>query len=289
MLRGADFLRTTTFRWALSSAFAFSGAVLLLFGLTYWQTAGYLTRQVDRALLSEATSFMSEPASDLPRRIEWRLKTDSRHFNVTGLFGPDGRRLMGNIAEIPKELPPPGSAARLGVSRIRADGSHETRTVRVVDDRLPDGRILVLGRDVDAVNELTEIVTRALLLGAVPMSVVAIAAGAFLSLGTRRRIEAVHRAAHAIMRGNLARRLPLRGADEDFDRLAEIVNRMLGEIERLMNEVKGVGDDIAHDLRTPLTRFAAGWSAPVTARPTPSSSGKRSAMPSMSSIRPWRR
>jgi signal transduction histidine kinase len=257
MLRSPEFLRTTTFRWAVSSALAFASAVLLLFGLTYWQTAGYLTRQVDRGLLSEAASFMNGPANDLRRHIEWRLQTDPRHFNVTGLFGPDGRLLAGNIAGMPAGLPPPGNAARLGVSRILADGSQETRTVRVVDERLPDGRILVLGKDVDAVNELTEIVTRALLLGAVPMAILAIAAGAFLSIRTRRRIEAVHHAARAIMRGQLAKRLPLRGTEDDFDHLAEIVNRMLGEIERLMHEIKGVGDEIAHDLRTPLTRLRA--------------------------------
>ena len=257
MLRSPEFLRTTTFRWAVSSAFAFACAVLLLFGLTYWQTASYLTRQVDRALLSEASSFMSGPASDLLSRIEWRLQTDPRHFNVTGLFDADGRRLAGNIARMPESLPPPGSAARLGVSRILASGSQETRTVRVVAERLPDGRVLVLGRDVDAVNELTEIVTRALLLGAVPMAILAIVAGAFLSIGTRRRIESVHHAAQVIMQGQLTERLPLRGTDDDFDRLAVIVNRMLDEIERLMHEVKGVGDELAHDLRTPLTRLRA--------------------------------
>jgi signal transduction histidine kinase len=59
------------------------------------------------------------------------------------------------------------------------------------------------------------------------------------------------------MHGQLTERLPLRGTGDDFDRLAAIVNRMLDEIERLMHEVKGVGDEIAHDLRTPLTRLRA--------------------------------
>jgi signal transduction histidine kinase len=183
------------------------------------------------------------------------MKSDTRHFNVTGLFSRDRDLLAGNINGIPAGLPPPGDASKVSVSRILADGSHETRTVRVVDEQLPDGRLLILGRDVDAVNELTEIVTQALLLGAVPMGIVAIAAGAFLSLGTRKRIETVHQAARRIMRGHLTERLPVRGTDDDFDRLAKIVNGMLAEIERLMHEAKGVGDDIAHDLRTPLTRL----------------------------------
>src|SRR5258708_36842154 len=110
MLRGPDFLRTTTFRWAVSSALAFASAVLLLFGLTYWQTAEYLTRQVDRALLSEASSFMNGPANDLMRHIEWRLQTDHRHFNVTGLFDPASLPLGGDTSGFPTGKPPRGSA-----------------------------------------------------------------------------------------------------------------------------------------------------------------------------------
>ena len=117
MLRGPDFLRTTTFRWAVWSAFAFAAAVLLLFRITYQQTAAYLTRQVDRALTSEAASFASEPSSDLLRRIDWRMKSDTRHFNVTGLVSSDGHLLAGNISGIPAGLPPPGDATKVSVLR----------------------------------------------------------------------------------------------------------------------------------------------------------------------------
>jgi signal transduction histidine kinase len=107
----------------------------------------------------------------------------------------------------------------------------------------------------EVLRRLTGIVTRALLLGVVPAVVLALAGGVVVSLGTVRRIEAIHAAARRVMAGHLAERLPLAGSNDDFDRLAGIVNTMLDEIERLMDEVKMAGEAIAHDLRTPLVRL----------------------------------
>jgi signal transduction histidine kinase len=83
----------------------------------------------------------------------------------------------------------------------------------------------------------------------------ALAGGVMVSLGTVRRIEAIHAVSRRIMAGQLSQRLPLGKSNDDFDKLAGIVNVMLDEIERLMNEVKAAGDAIAHDLRTPLARL----------------------------------
>jgi signal transduction histidine kinase len=88
----------------------------------------------------------------------------------------------------------------------------------------------------------------------VPAIVLAFVAGSLLSWRALRRVRLIHRAAERILHGNLSERLPHRGTGDDFDRLAAAVNRMLDEIAHLMDEIKGVGDDIAHDLRTPLTR-----------------------------------
>jgi signal transduction histidine kinase len=126
-----------------------------------------------------------------------------------------------------------------------------------VTERLADGQMLVLGRTTEALEEVTEIVTRAMALAIIPALVLSVIGGTVLSRATLRRVEAVHRACRSIMEGHFDRRLPLRGGHDEFDRLAVIVNTMLNEIERLMTEVKGAGDAIAHDLRTPLTRLRA--------------------------------
>jgi signal transduction histidine kinase len=83
----------------------------------------------------------------------------------------------------------------------------------------------------------------------------ALLGGLVMSFASLRRIEAMHRAAAAIMQGDLSQRLPVAGSGDDFDKLAGMVNAMLGEIERLIGDIKAAGDNIAHDLRTPLTRL----------------------------------
>jgi signal transduction histidine kinase len=94
----------------------------------------------------------------------------------------------------------------------------------------------------------------ALELGLVPAMLLALAAGAVASQRTRRQLQKVHETAERIMKGDLRERLPTHGGGDDLDRLAASVNHMLDEIARLMDDMKSVGDNIAHDLRTPLTR-----------------------------------
>jgi signal transduction histidine kinase len=122
---------------------------------------------------------------------------------------------------------------------------------------LEDGDLLVIGHDIDELNEIGQIVKRALLLGIVPSLVLAVVIGIFLSLRAQKRIEDVNKAVQRIVAGDLRERLSTRGTADSFDKLATIVNGMLDEIETLIRQIAGVGDDIAHDLRTPLTRVRA--------------------------------
>jgi len=120
---------------------------------------------------------------------------------------------------------------------------------------LPDGRRLVLARRADEMHEMRETLERALVGGLVGSVALALIGGVVMSFASLRRIEGMHRAAAAIMGGDLSQRLPVTGSGDDFDKLAGIVNTMLAEIERLVGDIKAAGDNIAHDLRTPLTRL----------------------------------
>ena len=102
--------------------------------------------------------------------------------------------------------------------------------------------------------------------------------GMVLSLRALDRLSDVNRRIQRIVAGDLRERLPTRGSDDPFDQLAVGVNRMLGEIEALIHEIAGVGDDIAHDLRTPLTRVR------VRPRARPRARRRRSAICAPSSI-----
>jgi signal transduction histidine kinase len=126
--------------------------------------------------------------------------------------------------------------------------------VRAIGRRLPDGSVLVVGRNVDETRELSQVVGEALGLGLASLFVLCMVAGAWLSIHAEKRVEEVNQRVRRIVAGDLRERLPHGSADEPFSRLAVIVNGMLDEMETMINALAGVGNDIAHDLRTPLTR-----------------------------------
>ena len=126
--------------------------------------------------------------------------------------------------------------------------------VRLAIHRLPSGEVLVIGRNIDELAEMAEIVGRALAVGLLLAFGLALGIGMVLSLRALNRLSEVNRRVQRIVAGDLRERLPIRGRDDPFDQLAVSVNRMLAEMEALIRKIAGVGDDIAHDLRTPLTR-----------------------------------
>lgn len=251
-MRLFDFLRTTTFRWTLTVAGSFILCILVLFGFVYWQTVGYLTSTIDTLLTGEIKIIAGETVERRLAHVDERLRNDPRRFRITGLFDAEGRRIAGNVESVPPGLVPDAPTS-VTVTRVDSRG-RETQTVRLVVHPLPGGDVLVIGRNIDEVGEIGEIVGNALLLGLIPALVLSVAIGIFLSLRTQNRLSDVNRTIQRIVAGDLRERLPARGRDDPFDQLAVSVNRMLGEIEALILKVVGVGDDIAHELRTPLTR-----------------------------------
>jgi signal transduction histidine kinase len=119
---------------------------------------------------------------------------------------------------------------------------------------LPNGDVLAIGRNVDEVGEIARVVGRALALGLVPAVLLCLAVGVALSARARKRIVEVNERVQRIVAGNLRERLPHRNTDDPFSRLAMIVNGMLDEMETLIHSLADVGNNIAHDLRTPLAR-----------------------------------
>ncbi|MGP0089130.1 MAG: sensor histidine kinase [Xanthobacteraceae bacterium] len=251
-MRLPDFVRTTTFLWTLVVAGAFVLCTLLLFGFVYWQTAAYMTSKIDGEILQALQVFAANPPESRLTEIDDRLRQDPRRVKMAGLFGADGHRIAGNMERLPPGLMPdqPDNAV---VVRVDNRG-RETQNVRLAVHPLPNGEVLAIGRDIDEIDEIAKTIGRALALGLLPASALAVGIGLVLSFRARDRLSEVNRRVQRIVEGDLRQRLPTRGGDDPFDQLAVSVNRMLGEIEALIQEIAGVGDDIAHDLRTPLTR-----------------------------------
>ncbi len=141
--------------------------------------------------------------------------------------------------------------------RATTPGETASTLAVLVAGRRPDGGLLVLGRGMDEITALRRIVLHALMLGVLPTIVLALLVGTLLSLRAMRRIKTIRMTIDRVMRGHLHERLPSGGTHDDLDQLVAGVNRMLDEIVRLLNEVKDVGDNIAHDLRTPLSAMRA--------------------------------
>ena len=251
-MRPPDFARTTTFRSAVAVASSFLICTLVLFAFVYWQTAAYVMNKYDVLLVEELQIFASNTPERLLQEIDDRLLKDPQRIKIAGLFDAKGNRIAGNI-----EAPPTGLVPTVPTAAeiVRLDnGVRQVQKVRLASRSLPNGESLVIGRNIDEIKEIAQIVARALALGLLPAFILAILIGIILSQRAHKRILEVNQKVQRIVAGDLRERLPTTGRGDPFDQLAASVNGMLGDIESLIREITGVGDNIAHDLRTPLTR-----------------------------------
>ena len=252
-MRQPQFLRANTFRWALAVAGLLALLVIVLFGFIYWKTDAYLVARSDTAVATQLNFVAGLPRERQLEAIEQDLKSDARGVHYAGLFGADGRKIAGNLVRFPPGLKMNDSVQGISVVRM-LPAAPETRVIRAIARRLPNGDALVIGRDVDEAREISHVVSQALALGLLPALCLCLLAGAWLSMRAQKRVEEVNQRVQRIIAGDLRERLPHRDVDEPFSRLAAIVNGMLDEMETMIHALAGVGNDIAHDLRTPLTR-----------------------------------
>jgi signal transduction histidine kinase len=252
-MRQPQFIRSTTFRSTLAVAAVLAIFVIALFGFIYWQTDHYLIMRSDRMIAQQLRYIASLPGARQLDAITQNIEQDSRGVHYAGLFGADGRRITGNLDTFPAGLKI--DEAVQGVSVLRAlPGGPQTHVIRAIAGRVSDGNALVIGREVDETGEISHVVGEALALGLLPAFCLCLLAGAWLSMRAQKRVEEVNRRVQRIIAGNLRERLPHGNVDEPFSKLAAIVNGMLDEMETMIHALAGVGNDIAHDLRTPLTR-----------------------------------
>lgn len=256
-MRLPEFTRTTTFRWALAVSGAFTVCTLVMFAVVLVEARNYATSDMDRLNAENVNTVTAGNGESRVHKLIEYLGQDPRRVKLGGLFDANGNRIAGNIATLPAALAPDFGPEDVVLVRVDALG-REREEARAVARRLPDGSILVVGHSSTQFRELVETVIRVLALGLVPALCLGLVAGAFLSIRAQRRIEQVNAKIRSIVAGDLRQRLPTQGTDDAFDKQAALVNGMLDEIEALVRSMAGVGDDIAHDLRTPLTRVRIG-------------------------------
>jgi signal transduction histidine kinase len=252
-MRQAQIIHSNTFHRALAVAGVFAIFVIVLFGFIYWQTDQYLIARSDRMITRQLNVIAALPGEQQLDAIDEHLRQDSRGVQYAGLFAADGRRITGNLEQFPPELKMNDSVQSLSVVRTLPAG-REIRVIRAIARRMSNGDALAIGREVDETREISHVVGQALALGLLPAFCLCLLAGAWLSMRAQERVEEVNQHVQRIIAGDLRERLPRRDVDEPFSNLAAIVNGMLDEMETMIHALAGVGNDIAHDLRTPLTR-----------------------------------
>lgn len=246
------FARTTAFRVTLWHLLLTLAGTAIVGGVAWWTTAGFAARQaaaeIERGMGVLLQSGALSGARGIALSIEARLAADRTGQEFYLLAAPDGQRVAGNLAE----RPAPAIGWRDGVAR-RPDGGEVP--VLMLGARLPAGGVLVVGRDLSLARALEQrLLAGALWVGAAIL-LLGLAGGWLIGRSVARRAAAMDRVLAAVQRGELDRRLSVGTGGDEFDRLAARINATLDRVQALMAALRQVTDDIAHDLRTPLTRL----------------------------------
>lgn len=252
----SDLLKTPGFRMAISFSVTLAASILLLFFFIFWESSVVETQRVDHQLERDAEILAHEPPAYIATSVNRRVAADFHRILYSALFDPAGQPVIGNLPHIPTGLPLDGQAHRAHLHAAETDPLH-LQEGRMVGRRLADGRILVIGRNVDSLQDLEDVGMRALEMGVAPALVITLLGGLIIGQRAQRQVQVIHEAAERIAQGKFAERLPILKADSNLDRLASNVNLMLDGVVQNLEQMKSSNDHIAHDLRTPLTRVRA--------------------------------
>jgi len=246
-------IRSNTFQWALAVAGVFAVFVIVLFGFIYWQTDQYLIARSDKMIASQLNVIAGLPNE---RRLDWideHLEQDSRGVQYVGLFGADGRKMAGNLERFPPELTMNDSVQSVSVERTLPAGRENPCDPR---NRPAHAERRRAGHRTRGRRNQGDLSCRRSGAGA-RSAACALLMPARWRVAEHARPKAGrggNQRVQRIIAGDLRERLPHRDVDEPFSKLTVIVNGMLDEMETMIHALAGVGNDIAHDLRTPLTR-----------------------------------
>ena len=263
-------LRTTSFRFTLIYVLLFTWAVGLLGAFVYRATFGEAARQTDATIDGEiavlAELFTTQGPGQLTRAI--RQRTAWRDDSIYMLIGaPSGAVLAGNLTALPPEAltaegdyfdfeferPILDAANReIGIEQRRARG----KVMRFrASPEADQSYLVVVARDIAAREFLRDRLANVILRISLVTVAFGVVIGLIFSRSLLRRVEVINKTARAIRAGDISQRIPLAGSDDELDSLSGNLNAMLDQMERLMTGMRDVSDNIAHDLRSPLTRM----------------------------------
>jgi signal transduction histidine kinase len=254
----AKTLRSTTFRLALLSIAGFGAIVIALFSYVYWSTTSFVLGRsevsIEEELRTLRNAYDADGQSALVAAIEQRTahgRPQMVYLLVDGSFKP----IAGNLAQWPTSLKGRQEWSEFHANPENSEENGAQKLFRARPEDLSNGLRLLVGADVSDAARFTNQIRAAYALAILFLFVLATVASVSVTRRTVGRIESINATTKAIIESGLGKRISVRGSQDEWDRLAQNLNSMLQRIEDLMAEVKQVSDNVAHDLRTPLTRL----------------------------------
>jgi signal transduction histidine kinase len=249
-------LRTTAFKLTLVYLTIFALFAAFLLGYFAWNTRWLITEQITQTVDAEITGLAEQYRLGGIRRltivVDNRARRPGSSLYLVTTFA--GQAMAGNISSLATGvLETPGWTETVYRRLDEPEGTEHRALVRVF--QLPGGFRLLVGRDLEERERLHDIVLSAGRWSLAAIVILGLAGGFFVTRRVLKRVDAMTDTTRTIMDGDLTGRLPIAGTGDELDRLAGNLNAMLERIEALMHGLKEVSDNIAHDLKTPLTRL----------------------------------
>jgi Signal transduction histidine kinase len=257
--------RTSTVRLTATFITIFSVFAILLMAFIGWQSSVQIQRQQTNDIDREVRLFQRIEANQGIRALAFALNRVSTQPGPGLYFLGDasGLYLLGNVADIPPDVLIDPGVYSFDYERpnpwfednANPDAPRRTGVAVVRSVELSNGMRLVVGRDVVERRGYSAIILQSFLVGVAGIIVFSLIAGGITARRVLRRIDTIRDTSTKIMSGNLSERVPITRRNDEFDGLATNLNAMLDRIEQLLQGLKEVTDNVAHDLKTPLTRL----------------------------------
>lgn len=251
-------LKTSTFRLAAIYLLVFALSVGAILAYVFWNTAGLLERQTDATIRAEVQALADQYRILGLRGIVETIQRRSaeRGGGIYLLADGDGKRVAGNLESVPPEVIDETGWIDLPLD-IMVGETKQRRSARAFHADLTGDYDLIVGRDVQELRLFGDIIRRTLYWALGFALVLGLSGGWLTSRNFLRRVDAITDTSRTIMDGDLSGRMPVLGTGDELDKLSRSLNEMLDQIERLMTGMKEVTSNVAHDLKTPLTRLRA--------------------------------
>lgn len=258
MIANAKIFKTSTFRLAAIYLLVFALSAGAILAYVFWTTAGLLERQTEDTIRAEVQALgdqyrlrgLGGVVDVIGRRI------DDGTGTLYLLQNAEGERIIGNLADMPKTENKDGTWVifPIIIGKRPNQISHRAKAYQL---ELSGGYELLVGRDVEELRAFRGLIQNSVFWALGLALVLGLGGGYLTSRNFLKRVDAINDASRSIMAGDLSQRMPVAGSGDELDRLAQSLNAMLAQIESLMAGMKEVSSNVAHDLKTPLTRLRA--------------------------------